>query len=121
MIAWYEVLRFCHGCSEFYACNSPVEGVRYPVISPNMAHGGEIVEEPVARMIEDMIYVAVAKDVKDSKSTLVWAVHNSGGKKICLAHVHQPSQKIPCSKSATFVCVCVGNLHSSCLFYDVVI
>ncbi|PQQ17296.1 hypothetical protein Pyn_08764 [Prunus yedoensis var. nudiflora] len=74
----------------------PVERVRYPVISPNMAHGGEIVEEPVARMIEDMIYVAVAKDVKDSKSTLVWAVHNSGGKKICLAHVHQPAQKIPC-------------------------
>ncbi|KAH0970633.1 hypothetical protein GBA52_022789 [Prunus armeniaca] len=62
-----------------------VERVRYPVISPNMAYGGEIVEEPVARMVEDMIYVAVAKDVKDSKSTLVWAVHNSGGKKILLS------------------------------------
>ncbi|XP_008232891.1 PREDICTED: U-box domain-containing protein 33 [Prunus mume] len=79
-----------------------VERVRYPVISPNMAYGGEIVEEPVARMIEDMIYVAVAKDVKDSKSTLVWAVHNSGGKKICLAHVHQPSQNIPCSIGGWF-------------------
>ncbi|TQE00512.1 hypothetical protein C1H46_013868 [Malus baccata] len=77
--------------------------ISYTHISEYMARG-EIVEEPVAvpvavpaepRIIEDMIYVAVGKDVKESKSTLVWAVHNSGGKKICLVHVHQPAQMIP--------------------------
>ncbi|KAM2280342.1 hypothetical protein ACFX1S_041075 [Malus domestica] len=79
------------------AIAQPTERIRYPDISAYMARSGEIVEEPVAvvRIIEDMIYVAVGKDVKDSKSTLVWAVHNSGGKKICILHVHQPAQMIP--------------------------
>ena len=77
-----------------------------------MARGGEIVEEPVAvaQIIEDMIYVAVGKDVKDSKSTLLWAVHNSGGKKICILHVHQPAQMIPLSKSAVTHMFCLVNV-----------
>ncbi|KAG2290032.1 hypothetical protein Bca52824_049636 [Brassica carinata] len=52
-------------------------------------------EEPVSRLIEEKIFVAVGKDVAKSKSTLVWALQNTGGKKICLVHVHQPSQMIP--------------------------
>ncbi|KAM1707581.1 hypothetical protein ACFX13_000721 [Malus domestica] len=83
--------------------------ISYTHISEYMARG-EIVEQPVAvpvavpaepRMIEDMIYVAVGKDVKESKSTLEWAVHNSGGEKICLVHVHQPAQMIPLSLMGT--------------------
>ncbi|WZY91843.1 hypothetical protein YC2023_064172 [Brassica napus] len=52
-------------------------------------------EEPLSRLIEEKIFVAVGKDVAKSKSTLVWALQNTGGKKICLVHVHQPSQMIP--------------------------
>ncbi len=49
--------------------------------------------------IEDMIYVAVGKEVKEFKSILLWALQNSGGKPICILHVHQPAQLIPISKS----------------------
>ncbi|KAK4849012.1 hypothetical protein QYF36_019742 [Acer negundo] len=55
----------------------------------------EIAEEPVARVIEDKIYVAVGKHLKESKSVLFWALQNSGGKRICIIHVHQPAQMIP--------------------------
>ncbi|KAL5796164.1 hypothetical protein ACOSQ2_000984 [Xanthoceras sorbifolium] len=55
----------------------------------------EIAEEPAARVIEDKIYVAVGKHVKASKSVLLWALQNSGGKRICIIHVHQPAQMIP--------------------------
>uniref|UniRef100_A0A1J3J693 RING-type E3 ubiquitin transferase n=1 Tax=Noccaea caerulescens TaxID=107243 RepID=A0A1J3J693_NOCCA len=54
-----------------------------------------IMEEPVSRLIEEKIFVAVDKHVAKSKSTLIWALQNTGGKKICLIHVHQPSQMIP--------------------------
>ncbi|OWM88201.1 U-box domain-containing protein 33 [Punica granatum] len=62
-----------------------------------MASRGEIVPEPVpvAQIIEDKIYVAVGKDVKDSRMTLIWALQNSGGKKICVICVLVPAQKIP--------------------------
>ncbi|CDY27350.1 BnaC04g50550D [Brassica napus] len=52
-------------------------------------------EEPVSRLIEEKIFVAVDKHVAKSKSTLVWALQNTEGKKICVVHVHQPSQMIP--------------------------
>ncbi|KAK3194787.1 hypothetical protein Dsin_026097 [Dipteronia sinensis] len=55
----------------------------------------EIAEEPVARVIEDKIYVAVGKHVKESNSVLLWALQNSGGKRICIIHVHQPAKMIP--------------------------
>ncbi|KAL9253049.1 U-box domain-containing protein [Drosera capensis] len=42
----------------------------------------------------DKLYVAVGKDVKRSESVLMWAIQNSGGKKICIIHVHQPPQMI---------------------------
>uniref|UniRef100_A0A2N9FJ82 RING-type E3 ubiquitin transferase n=1 Tax=Fagus sylvatica TaxID=28930 RepID=A0A2N9FJ82_FAGSY len=57
----------------------------------------EIVEEPVQlpRITEDIIYVAVGEIVKESTSTLLWALQNSGGKRIGILHVHQPSKTIP--------------------------
>jgi hypothetical protein len=48
--------------------------------------------------VSDTIYVAVAKDVKDSKLNVIWAIQNSGGKSICILHVHVPAPKIPMSK-----------------------
>ncbi|KAK2650289.1 hypothetical protein Ddye_017778 [Dipteronia dyeriana] len=63
---------------------------------PGIMSGREaIAEEPVARVIEDKIYVAVGKHLKKSKSVLLWALQNSGGKRICIIHVHQPTQMIP--------------------------
>ncbi|KAF3947009.1 hypothetical protein CMV_026797 [Castanea mollissima] len=46
-------------------------------------------------LFEDIIYVALGTDVRECKSILLWAVQNSGGKKICILHVHQPPQLIP--------------------------
>lgn len=64
----------------------------------NMAATTEIVDEPVARVIEEKIFVAVGKNLKENKSLLIWALQNSGGRKICIIHVHQPAQMIPLSK-----------------------
>ncbi|XP_059456549.1 U-box domain-containing protein 33-like [Corylus avellana] len=58
----------------------------------------ETLEDPMAIMasvIDDRIYVAVGKDVKECKSILLWALQNSGGKRICILHIHQPAQLIP--------------------------
>ncbi|KAL6323104.1 hypothetical protein AAG906_027365 [Vitis piasezkii] len=65
-------------------------------VSAVMSSTGEIVEEPpLALVVEDKIFVAVGKEVKESKSILVWALQNSGGKRISIVHVHQPAQTIP--------------------------
>ncbi|XP_012440135.1 U-box domain-containing protein 32 isoform X1 [Gossypium raimondii] len=40
---------------------------------------------------EDVIFVAVGKNVEKSKTTLDWAVDNFPGKKICVLHVHRPT------------------------------
>ncbi|GMY09245.1 U-box domain-containing protein 33-like isoform X1 [Fagus crenata] len=64
-------------------------------VSRSTSNRQEIEEEPVARMIDDKIYVAVGKEVKESKSTVVWALQNSGGKKVCIILVHSPAQMIP--------------------------
>ncbi|XP_059651393.1 U-box domain-containing protein 33 isoform X2 [Cornus florida] len=74
-----------------------INPIRYPniEISRMMASRNEIVEEAPVRMIEDRIYVTVGKEVKESKYTLSWALHNSGGRKVCILHVHQPAQMIP--------------------------
>ncbi|XP_020217130.1 U-box domain-containing protein 33 isoform X2 [Cajanus cajan] len=55
----------------------------------------EILNEPSPSMVNDTIYVAVAKDVKDSKLNLIWAIQNSGGKRVCILHVHVPAPMIP--------------------------
>uniref|UniRef100_A0A5B6YL82 RING-type E3 ubiquitin transferase n=1 Tax=Davidia involucrata TaxID=16924 RepID=A0A5B6YL82_DAVIN len=74
-----------------------IKPIRYPDIgiSGMMASRDGIVEEPTMRVIEDQIYVTVGKEVKESKLTLSWALHNSGGRKICILHVHQRAQMIP--------------------------
>nr|XP_011470343.1 PREDICTED: U-box domain-containing protein 32 [Fragaria vesca subsp. vesca] len=49
------------------------------------------VEEERAWDVEETIFVAVGNDVKQSETTLFWAVKNFVGKSICLLHVQQPS------------------------------
>ncbi|KAJ1429592.1 Zinc finger, RING/FYVE/PHD-type [Sesbania bispinosa] len=69
--------------------------------SPMVAtpHGGESVQDQANInpdvIINDTIYVAVAKDVKDSKLNLIWAIQNSRGNRICILHVHVPATMIP--------------------------
>ncbi|XP_058743984.1 U-box domain-containing protein 33-like isoform X2 [Vicia villosa] len=60
-----------------------------------MATRRESVKEVNSNGVSDTVYVAVAKDVKDSKLNVIWAIQNSGGKRICILHVHVPSPKIP--------------------------
>ncbi|XP_035547826.1 U-box domain-containing protein 33-like isoform X2 [Juglans regia] len=43
---------------------------------------------------ENTICAAVGKDVEEGKSILLWAFHNSGGRKICILHVHHPPNLI---------------------------
>ncbi|XP_057463553.1 U-box domain-containing protein 33-like isoform X1 [Actinidia eriantha] len=75
-----------------------INPIRYPdiEITGTMASRSEIVEEssPV-RVVEDKIYVAVGKDLKESKLTLSWALHKSGGRKLCILYVLEPAQRIP--------------------------
>lgn len=74
--------------------------INYAEASPIMISSSrEIVEEPVGAISEDVICVAVGKDVKECLSVLRYALKSSGGKKICLLHIHVPAQMIPLSKS----------------------
>ena len=78
------------------AVTQHVGRIRYPDISGLMASSeGEIVEEPIESVVEEKVYVAVGKELKESKSTLLWALQNSGGKKLCLLHVLVPARMIP--------------------------
>ncbi|KAG7566547.1 U box domain [Arabidopsis suecica] len=43
-------------------------------------------------LMDEKIYVAVTGKDLESKSSLVWAIQNSGGKEFCIVHVHQPIQ-----------------------------
>lgn len=75
-----------------------INQIRYPVIDTSeiMEIRGEIDEETPPRVFEDdKVYVAVGKDLKENQSTLRWALHNSGGRQICILHVHQRALKIP--------------------------
>ncbi|KAI3493482.1 hypothetical protein L1887_41874 [Cichorium endivia] len=74
-----------------------INQIRYPVVDTSdlMEIRHEIVEETPPREIEDKIYVAVGKELKESQSILLWAIRNSEGKQICILHVHQPAEKIP--------------------------
>lgn len=58
----------------------------------------EIAKEHNPSGVNETIYVAVAKDVKDSKLNLIWAIQHSGGKRICILHVLVPAPMIPLSK-----------------------
>ncbi|XP_021281280.1 U-box domain-containing protein 33 isoform X2 [Herrania umbratica] len=74
----------------------------HDVRAPGIMSGRrEITEEPVARVIEEKIYVAVGKDVERNKSVLFWALQNSGGKRICILHVHEKAKMIPLTDMGT--------------------
>ncbi|KAK7349510.1 hypothetical protein VNO77_06937 [Canavalia gladiata] len=66
--------------------------IEVPGIMTSMS---EIVKEASPSMVNDTIYVAVPKDVKYSKLNLIWAIQNSGGRRICILHVHVPASMIP--------------------------
>lgn len=66
---------------------------------------GEVIQKPKQDLVGEKIYVAVSKDVKESKLNLIWAIQNSGGKKICILHIHVPATMIPLSKFATKLCL----------------
>ncbi|CAH8389135.1 unnamed protein product [Eruca vesicaria subsp. sativa] len=56
---------------------------------------GESVETSKRDMVMDeKIYIAVTGRDLESKSSLVWAIQNSGGKEFCIVYVHQPIQKL---------------------------
>ena len=62
----------------------------------------ECSESPEAGpVLEDKIFVAVGKEVKESKATLLWALRDARGKKVYILHVHQQAQIIPMRKSAS--------------------
>ncbi|KAL0397912.1 UNVERIFIED_CONTAM: U-box domain-containing protein 33 [Sesamum calycinum] len=87
----------------------PISGIGCPDIgltnlslrnSGGMRAEKETVEEVEPRttsppLKEDMMFVALGKDVKESETVLAWALNNSRGMKICILHVHQPAQKLP--------------------------
>ncbi|KAA0048965.1 U-box domain-containing protein 33-like isoform X2 [Cucumis melo var. makuwa] len=82
--------------SAVQATTPRVGPINYAEASPIMISSSrEIVEEPVGAVSEDIIYVAVGKDVKECLSVLRYALKSSRGKKICLLHVHVPAQMIP--------------------------
>lgn len=47
--------------------------------------------ESSARVVNERVYVAVGRDVEQSKSTLLWALDNFGGH-FRILHVHQPDR-----------------------------
>ncbi|XP_010053711.2 U-box domain-containing protein 33 [Eucalyptus grandis] len=49
---------------------------------------------PPARVVNDRVYVAVGRDVQESRSTLSWAMNNFDGH-FRIIHVHQPQQLNP--------------------------
>nr|XP_027108353.1 U-box domain-containing protein 33-like isoform X2 [Coffea arabica] len=92
------------------------ERIRYPAVDLRAlsmsSSSSEIVEErssstsssttspnfaPPSRALtdsDDAVYVALGKEVKEAELTLSWALHNCGGRKTIILHVHQPAQKI---------------------------
>ncbi|KAL3517169.1 hypothetical protein ACH5RR_024071 [Cinchona calisaya] len=62
--------------------SSPSSSIPSPIFSPAL------------RDIDEAVYVAVGKEVKESEIVLSWTLHNCGGRKTIILHVHQPSQKI---------------------------
>ncbi|XP_059667103.1 U-box domain-containing protein 32 isoform X2 [Cornus florida] len=54
----------------------------------------EIETEGFCCDVEKTVFVAVGKNVKESKSTLLWALQSFAGKNLCLLHVHQPAHLV---------------------------
>lgn len=107
----------------------PRSPIRYPDVDMsglNLGGGGssEIVElspspstATPARVSDDTLYVAVGKEVKESEYTIAWALHNSGGKKLCILHVHTPAQKIPMSNFSNFYFLLFGIFINILYFF----
>ncbi|KAH9604113.1 hypothetical protein KSS87_010453 [Heliosperma pusillum] len=75
-----------------------------------MESRGEITGKPENEVIvDDKIYVAVGNEVKESKSAVIWALHNSKGKKICILYVHVPAKMIPMPMGGKFPASKVGE------------
>lgn len=49
--------------------------------------------------VENTVFIAVGKNVKESKSVILWAVKSFTGMKFCLLHIHQPPQLVTLCKS----------------------
>ncbi|XP_010474775.1 PREDICTED: putative U-box domain-containing protein 55 isoform X2 [Camelina sativa] len=49
-------------------------------------------------MGSDVVHVAVKNDVRESRSTLLWALKNFGAKKVCILHVYQPKTASPAAR-----------------------
>ncbi|XP_061360041.1 U-box domain-containing protein 33-like isoform X2 [Gastrolobium bilobum] len=73
----------------------PATTQRIVVDEPIDFAGGEVLDEPNLALVDEPIYFAVAKDVKESKLNLIWTIQHSGGKRICILHVHVPATMIP--------------------------
>lgn len=59
-------------------------------------------EDKKGMVVDNKIFVAVNKELKESKSTLLWALQNSNGKKICIIYVHVPAKMIPMPSNYCF-------------------
>lgn len=55
--------------------------------------------------VENTVFIAVGKNVKESKSTLLWALEYFAGRNLCLLHVHQPAQFLHFSEFFFFLFV----------------
>lgn len=55
----------------------------------------ETIAPPSAVVDEQVLFVALGKDVEEGATVLTYAVDNFKGMKICILHVHQPAQKMP--------------------------
>jgi len=79
------------------------------VRSPSDA-SGESSEEPNPGVVDQPIYVAVTKEVKESRLNLIWAIQHSGGKRICILYVHVRATMIPLRMYILFFSICVCSL-----------
>ncbi|KAH7863863.1 hypothetical protein Vadar_022844 [Vaccinium darrowii] len=60
-------------------------------------------------VVEDKMYIAVGRDVRESKSVVTWALRNSGGRKICILYVLEPAQWISGILGAKFAVSQLGE------------
>ncbi|XP_022895866.1 U-box domain-containing protein 33-like isoform X2 [Olea europaea var. sylvestris] len=67
---------------------------------------------------EDTIYVALGKDVKKFVTVLMWALQNSGGRKICILHILQLAQKIPMDAMGTKVPITLLDEHKVRAYHE---
>ncbi|XP_060203662.1 U-box domain-containing protein 32 [Lycium barbarum] len=52
---------------------------------------GEVIKAEGICDVENTIFVAVGKNVKEGKSVLSWALKSFAGRRICVLHIHQPN------------------------------